>query len=430
MSYTDVLSKIKDDEIRTALRNAIEITLFPALTNHSYKGQFAVVCDGSHFGKENSYPGLDAWEITNAYLLLGKTQEVRLHFDYVQASQRADGNIPFAIFSADRFKDRPPSGGLIGMKYPDDIFEYAQPELGYPTRQWIGLFEHWVPMNPLGVLAVVSYILMASALYGQTKDGDWLKRKLPSLERAARYLLAQKCDNGLISGAGFYLEKPPRYKWDGVTQCYAYEAFNLMSGFYAKGGVSEDQSEFWHKEATKIKLAFNRHYWTGNRYAEYIHPEHGTVDWHGMTDVNWAAIAFELADAGLIETLKKTLLAEKDFWWGDMPTQTITRPYTYRDWELYKLPDWAKTRSPLYDAAAMGRVWYLEIMACLALGEYERIRESVLLVSRMGNQHDGKWFERYHMIPTRQVVPSGPKGYCEYAAILTWAVLTNMELFT
>jgi hypothetical protein len=33
----------------------------------------------------------------------------------------------------------------------------------------------------------------------------------------------------LISGAGFYIESPPRNQWDDVTQCYAVHAFRLVA---------------------------------------------------------------------------------------------------------------------------------------------------------------------------------------------------------
>jgi len=423
---TDKIDSIKNDEIRTAVRHAVFVNLLPALTDSAYKGQFSVTCDGGGFGRENIWPGLDSWEIAGAYLLLNKTNEVLLYFDFVEAFQRSDGNIPFAIFPAEDCGEEIRSTYYKGLRYPEDIYEYTQPGTGYPTRKWIGLFTHWVPENPFGVLAPISYILTASEIYAAVKDDEWLKSKLPSLERAAQYILSQKSPNGLVGGAGFYTELPPRYKWDGITQCYTYEVFNIMKEFYAE---NKDKSDFWRKEADSVKAAFNSQYWTGSKYAEYIHPEHGAVDWHGYTDVDWAATAFGLADEGQKTVLVPALLSEKDFWWGGMPTQPVTRPYAYREWELSSYPGFDAGNGPLYDAAAMGRVWYLETRACLALKEFGRLKESALHVAKMGNRHGGKWFERYHMVQNRQVHPCGPAGYCEYAAVLVRTVLGNLSVF-
>jgi len=57
------------------------------------------------------------------------------------------------------------------------------------------------------------------------------------------------------------------------------------------------------------------------------------------------------------------------------------------------------------------------------------VKKAVKLVCQMGLKHDGYWFERYHMLQDRRVSPAGPKGYCEYAAILARIVLGNIDLF-
>jgi hypothetical protein len=152
------------------------------------------------------------------------------------------------------------------------------------------------------------------------------------------------------------------------------------------------------------------------------------VDFHGLSDVNWAAVAFDVATEDQAQTLWSLMLAEKAFWYGDMPTQLVSKPFTYLDWEFNEpLP--FKVGNPLHDVAAMGRVWYLEALACLKMGAKDRVRESVCKVCQMGKRHDWLWYERYHPLQTWDVNPSVPKGYCEYAAILTRIVLNNPELF-
>jgi hypothetical protein len=83
----------------------------------------------------------------------------------------------------------------------------------------------------------------------------------------------------------------------------------------------------------------------------------------------------------------------------------------------------------MYDVAAMGRVWYLEGTACLRMKEHGRLVESVRKVCRAGLANEGYWHERYHAVADGTVVARGPKGYCEYPAILARFVLGHPELF-
>ena len=51
-------------------------------------------------------------------------------------------------------------------------------------------------------------------------------------------------------------------------------------------------------------------------------------------------------------------MKEPGFWLGNMPTQTVTKPFTYEKWEHHEpVP---LSVPPLQDVAAMGRVWYLK----------------------------------------------------------------------
>ena len=60
---------------------------------------------------------------------------------------------------------------------------------------------------------------------------------------------------------------------------------------------------------------------------------------------------------------------------------------------------------------------------------WDRLRDSVRLVCRAGEQSGWHWYERYHATPDGKVKPAGPKGYCEYAAILVRVVIGNLEAF-
>src|SRR5436190_12574302 len=108
--------------IEEGVRMAVKKYLDPALLDRIYLGHFIVAPDGG-FGTENTWPGLDGWQMAGAYLLLGRTRVVLDYFDFVQASQRADGNIPFAIFPGEQSPGSLDSW-LRGLNFPADVYSY------------------------------------------------------------------------------------------------------------------------------------------------------------------------------------------------------------------------------------------------------------------------------------------------------------------
>ena len=420
--------------IRAGLAAAVAKNLEPSATQKPYPGHFCIVSDGRGFGAENTWPGLDSWQMAGAYLLLGRTQLVVDYFKFVRAAQRKDGNIPFAIFSG----DEPPSAEslrtyLRRLRYPQDVFTYDPHVAPYRSRKWVGLFHHWIAQaNPLGALGTTSHILTAAEIFSFTHDVVWLADNLASLEAAARFLLTRRSENGLISGSGFYLESPPRREWDGVAQCYVAHAWRKFAALCdALGNKAMLAAEF-RGAADALAQKFRDTFWRGDHFGEYVHPQRGLVDSHGVSDVNWAAAAFDLATPAQADALWPRMMAATSLWHGDMPTLTVSKPFSYEEWEWWESQEdvgFAHTRGPLYDVAAMGRVWYLEVQACLKRGEKKRVRDSVVKVCRRGLADDGFWFERYHPLQVAKTDATGPKGYCEYPAILARTVLGNPQIF-
>jgi hypothetical protein len=147
--------------------------------------------------------------------------------------------------------------------------------------------------------------------------------------------------------------------------------------------------------------------------------------------VNWAAAAWDVATDQQAKKLWPRMMAEKLLWAGDMPTQLISKPASsYEKWEYPEPLPFHHVNGPTYDVSAMGRVWFLEATACVRMKEWDRLRESARLVAKMGEKYDWMWFERYHAQADGTVKPAGPKGYCEYAAILTRVVLGNPNVFS
>jgi hypothetical protein len=425
---SELVRRVKDPEIRAGVEAAIEKNILPAAVETAYPGYFFITVDGSTYGSDMTWPGLDSWQMAGAYLLLGRSRLVMDYFDYVRASQRKDGNVPFAVLPEMKANNT----CLRGLKWPDDVFTYTPPKRdGLPassqkTRKWIGLFDHWQNIgDPLTTLGPVCYILTAAEIFDAKPPQNWLQERMESVERAAKHLLSRRSKNGLISGSGFYSEQPPRNEFDGVTQCYVIHAWRELARVLKAADQTAESNAWLTDAADGLMNSFLAAFWRNDHFAEYIHPEHGLVDSHGLSDVNWAAVAFGVATDEQLKKLWPRLIDEKGFWLGNMPTQTVTKPFAYEGWEQNFGPPCPVP--PLNDAAAMGRAWYLEAMACKRMKAHGRLVQSVRNVCKVNK--DGYWRERYHPQKNGTVTEAGAQKYCEYPAVLTRIVLGSPDLF-
>lgn len=236
---------------------------------------------------------------------------------------------------------------------------------------------------------------------------------------AGRFLLTRMSKKGLIGGAGFYVECPPRNQWDGITQCYAIAAFRELARL---SGCTD-----WNLAAEDLATIFRRSFWCGDHFAEYVHPERGVVD--RLSDVNFAAIGLGVATDKEAKTVWERLRGERSFWIGGMPTQLVSQPAKYDEWEFPEPLPFVHANGPVYDVAAMGRVWWLDALASARMNDWPRVIDSVRQVCLTGERDGWQWRERYHAQADGTVRAAGPRGYCEYAAILVRIVLGNIERF-
>jgi hypothetical protein len=194
-----------------------------------------------------------------------------------------------------------------------------------------------------------------------------------------------------------------------------------------KAAGFKPESDAWLNDAADdLTKSFIAEFWRNDHFAEYIHLEHGLVDSHGLSDVNWAAVAFGVATDEHLKKLWPRLIEEKGFWLGGMPTLTVTKPFAYEGWEQNFGPPCPVP--PLNDVAAMGRAWYLDAMACKRMKAHDRLIESARKVCKAAKA-DGFWRERYHPQKDGTVKAAGAPKYCEYPAVLVRVVLGTPEVF-
>jgi hypothetical protein len=238
------------------------------------------------------------------------------------------------------------------------------------------------------------------------------------LRRATTWLQSQITAEGLMQGGGFYLERPTRLEFDGVNQCCSAHA--LARGAYLFDIAGEPEWAACCRNAVaRLTAAFRQHFWAGDHCVEYIHPERGPISHHGMTDVDWAAVATGTASPQQIAILWPQLKDNPDFLYSGIPTGIATRPETYEDWEMQGLDR--------HDLAAMGRVWFLECWARARMGDQSGLRLSIQRVADVGRANAWSWRERYYSERTGDLAKYHFDWYCEYPANLIRIVHRFLE---
>jgi hypothetical protein len=385
---TAVTLDLPDAEIVAAFQQAATRNVLAAINPKVFDGYWSVCADGKGYGYGCTYPSLDGHQMTDALLFLGQVGVVKANWAYVRRFQRPGGELPMAILPA-------MAGKLISPP---------------PTQARVdangGLYRHWVPGDPLRALAGPTYIQNADAIYRYTQDRRWLLEELPSINRAADFLASLTDDDGAVGGAGYYVERPSRVEYDGVAQCHALDAFRRVAALNALAG-KRDAAGRYEKLADRIVAHFRSAFWAKGHFAEYIHPKRGVIARHGLTDVDWTAIATGAGSAEQVAAVWPRLKDEKRFYYGGMPTGIATLPETYEDWEFTTEVD------SRYDLAAMGRVWYLECWARAKMGDAEGLVKSIRAVCRAGRRSGYYWRERYTAKGAH-----GVQKYCEYPANL------------
>jgi len=382
---------LPDSALVTAYEQSAVKNVLAAVNSQVFPGYFSVCADGQGFGYGNSYPSLDGHQLSDALLFLGQVDVVKDNWKYVRAFQNANGLLPLAILPAMAGKEIGVGRALARVA-----------ENG-------GLYEHWVPGNPLAALADPTFIQNADVIFRYTLDRIWLSQQIPFINRSADHLMSLTTAAGAVKGAGYYIERPTRIESDGVAQCYAVDAFRRVADLNRVLGDTAAVRKY-QQAAQRIQHHFQTRFWVGDHFAEYLHPQRGVIASHGLTDVDWAAIATNVATAEQKAVLWPQLCHEKRFHYGGMPTGIATEPHSYEDWEF--------THPDRHDLAAMGRVWYLEAWARAVMGDGQGLLAGLLKVSQVGRDSSYYWFERYHPDGAGGVKPAGPKTYCEYPANL------------
>jgi len=216
-------------------------------------------------------------------------------------------------------------------------------------------------------------------------------------------------EEGRVTGAGYYVERPTRIDSDGVAQCYAVDAFRRIAALNRVLG-DEAPARRYDELAQRIQKHFVSQFWVKDHFAEYRHPQRGLIANHGLTDVDWAALAIGIATPEQQAVLWPQLKSEGRFHYGGMPTGIATRPETYEAWE-FSHPD-------RHDLATMGRVWYLEAWARAQRGDAQGLLDGIHKVCQVGRAGGYFWRERYHPDGKGGFIPAGAEKYCEYPANL------------
>jgi len=378
-----------EPELAEAYRQCADKNILVALNPKIFFGYFSVCADPTQgHGTNTTFPGLDWGQSAEALLWLGRTAEVLASWEYVKGFLREDGLIPFAIVP-----DQAGTTTFMELPKKTEKFPFIVAANG-------GAYSHWFPGNPLMMLPNVTVVQMANAIFKHTKDQKWLAAQQTYLRSLTGWIIKQVTPEGLVKGGGFYVERPPRLEHDGVTQCYTADALRLAAQLTG-------QAVYAHV-AERITACFRQKFWAGDHCVEYINAEHGAISHHGLTDVDWAAIATGTATPEQVKILWPQLKNNPDFVYNGIPTGISTRPETYEDWEMMYLDR--------HDLAAMGRVWYVEAWARSVMGDKEGLLRSLRQVAKVGRENNWHWLERYYSERSGNLGSYRINTYCEYPA--------------
>lgn len=380
---------IPDQLIMQTYERAAVQNVLAAVNPKVFFGYWSVCADGRGFGYGYTYPSLDGHQMTDALLWLGQVDVVKANWDYVRAFQRPDGSLPIAVLP-----------NLAGRQAGEGKHLATVAANG-------GLYEHWVPGNPLAALADPTFIQNADDIFRATLDLKWLKSQLASINLSADHLASMTDMRGAVRGGGYYVERPARLEYDGVAQCHAVDAFRRVAELNRVAGNPRAAGRY-EALADRIRRRFTTRFWVTDHFAEYDNLQHGLISSHGLTDTDWAAIALDVATPEQQAVLWPRLKNEHGFYYGGMPTGIASRPGKYEDWEF--------THTDRHDLAAMGRVWLLDAQARARMGDAQGLLRAIQKVCEVGRDNGFYWRERYQPDGKGGVVAVGPNTYCEYPA--------------
>lgn len=373
---------------KSASRNVLA-----ALNPSVFFGYFSACVDGGGHGSNTTFPGLDWGQQCEALLFLGRIEEVLASWEYIRQYQRPDGLLPFAILPSC-------AGQTINML---DSGNYLQVNTNG------GVYDHWVSGNMFRALANTTALMTADAILRITQDREWLIGNRGYLRGLVDWLFQLITVDDLVEGHGYYLERPARFNVEGIDQCYTAYSFDIASSLFLLIG-DEEYARLCKDAAKRVTRSFRTHFWAGDHCVEYIHPSRGAIDSHGLTDVDWASIATDLASDQQIEVLWPQLKDNRSFIYNGVPTGISTRPEEYEAWEFQNLDR--------HDLAAMGRVWYLEAWARARMGDANGLIQSLHRVAEAGRANGWYWYERYYSEKTGDLASHRINKYVEYPANL------------
>jgi hypothetical protein len=385
------IPNLPDQLIMQTYERAAVQNVLAAVNPKVFFGYWSVCADGQGFGYGYTYPSLDGHQMTDALLWLGRVDVVKANWDYVRKFQRPDGALPIAILP-----------NLAGK-------QAGEGKNLAPVAANGGLYEHWVPGNPLAALADPTYIQNADDIFRATLDLEWLKAQLPSINLSADHLESMTDMRGAVRGGGYYVERPARLDYDGVAQCHAVDAFRRAAELNRVAGNPRAAGRY-EILADRIRRRFTTRFWVMGHFAEYDNPRHGLITSHGLTDTDWAAIALDVATPEQRAALWPRLKNERGFYYGGMPTGIAAHPEKYEDWEF--------THADRHDLAAMGRVWLLDAQARARMGDAQGLWRGIQKVCEVGRDNGFYWRERYQPDGKGGFAAVGPNTYCEYPANL------------
>jgi hypothetical protein len=211
---------------------------------------------------------------------------IRDHSDMMRAFRYFDADVKSAV---EHFADTQAASGRIFdyfTTYPEKL----------PSER-----ENWTKYVRVPVEADVEYRFVKGAFLAWQASGDdeWIRRLLPALERALRYIMSHpwywEPGLGLVKRAYTidtwdFAYTAGRHDWlqfqitddtfwgimHGDNSGY-YEAFRILAALHGRFGA-EEKAAWWREQAAALRERMNRVCWNGSFYAHFVKLTPASID--------------------------------------------------------------------------------------------------------------------------------------------------------
>lgn len=302
----------------------------------------------------------------------------------------------------------------MGNKFDAEVVKrMIELQLRVMRTDWRGQFRNLLSLQPNGrreyriyrrsqnkktkamMFLVTANLEIVEEIYNYyclTKDIEFLKSNIETVEAGLRYVQNFIDENGRLWGDVYYEDQVMKDGANAQAQAFAINIFSIMAkieDILSCNEKAKSYREISKKMAENYVLPVPDGYWDGGkeRYIDWIDRK-GIVHEHVHLLSNALSVSFGLNDSERDKKVNKTI-SEYDNIFQKFPSFVSAKIEDYTDDEI-------GTGGP-YDLCAAGRYWCHDAKYRKRLGDGEILKNQLIKVANQAEIDDYKMGERYDM---------------------------------